>query len=226
MRIGFYIGALLYQHDCVVIPGFGGFIANYAPACIHPVQNTFIPPSRQIMFNAGLIHNDGLLASHVATEEGISYDQALNRISEEVMAYHAELKAGKTVHMDGLGSFRTNHEDSLVFTPDTRINWLEEAFGLPTFVSPAIRRSGYRSKRDSDDKVRSIYLPVAVRRIAAIAIPVLAIGMWSLFNTSRINSFASNYSSIVPSDLISHLSFSSLKKSVPVYVLSHSRIDV
>ncbi|MDP4291523.1 MAG: SPOR domain-containing protein, partial [Bacteroidota bacterium] len=46
------------------------------------------------------------------------------------------------------------------------------------------------------------------------------------FNTSRINSFASNYSSIVPSDLISHLSFSSLKKSVPVYVLSHSRIDV
>lgn len=220
MKIGFYIGALLYQHDCVVIPGFGGFIANYAPAFIHLVQNTFNPPSRQIMFNASLLHNDGLLATQIAGEEGISFDQALNRITEEVAAIHKELKSGKTISLDDFGSLCTNHENNIVFTPRPANNWLEDAYGLPTFVSTPIRRTVYHS---SEEKRNGIHLPVAVRRIAAIAVPLLAIGLWSLFNTDRITSFTSNYSSIFPSELLSQFSVSSIKKSIPLYILSHSK---
>jgi hypothetical protein len=223
MKIGFYIGALLYRHDCVVIPGFGGFIANYTPAFIHPVQNTFNPPSRQIMFNASLLHNDGLLATHIAGEEGISFDQALNRIIEEVVAIHNELKSGKTIQLDGLGSLRSNHENSIVFTPKSANNWLEDAYGLSTFVSPPIRRSDYHSNQDSQVKRHGIHLPIAVRRIAAIAVPLLAIGLWSLFNADRITAFTSNYSSVFPSEILSQFSLSSIKKSIPVYVLSHSK---
>jgi len=223
MKIGFYIGALLYQHDCVVIPGFGGFIANYTPAFIHPVQNTFNPPSRQIMFNASLFHNDGLLTTHIAGEEGISFDQALNRIIEEVAAIHKELKSGKTIHLDGFGSLRINHENSIVFTPKSANNWLEEAYGLPTFVSPPIRRSDYQFNQDGQEKRNGIHLPIAVRRFAAIAVPLLAIGLWSLFNTDRITAFTSNYSSVFPSEILSQFSVSSIKKSIPVYVLSHSK---
>jgi len=223
MRIGFYIGALLYQHDCVVIPGFGGFIANYTPAFIHPVQNTFTPPSRQIMFNASLSHNDGLLATHIAREEDIVFDQALIRIAEEVVAIQTELKSGKAVILEGFGSLRANQEHSIVFTPRLFNNYLEDAYGLATFVSPAIRRNGYHSAKDSGDKRNGIHLPVAVRRIAAIAVPLIAIGIWSLFNADRITSFTSNYSSIIPSELVSQFNVSSIKKSIPLYVLSHSR---
>ena len=223
MKIGFYIGALLYRHDCVVIPGFGGFIANYTPAFIHPVQNTFNPPSRQIMFNASLLHNDGLLATHIAGEEGISFDQALNRIIEEVAEIHKELKSGKTIHLDGFGSLHTNHENSIVFTPKSANNWLEDAYGLPTFVSPPIRRSDYKSIQDSQEKRNGIHLPIAVRRIAAIAVPLLAIGLWSLFNTDQITAFTSNYSSVFPSEILSQFSVSSIKKSIHVDVLSHSK---
>jgi cell division septation protein DedD len=226
MQIGFYIGTLLYQHDCVVIPGFGGFIANYTPASIHPVQHTFIPPSRQIMFNSGLIHNDGLLATHIAQEEGISFHLALNRIAEETDVILAELKAGKSIILGDFGSLRSNQERNIVFTPKLANNYLEDAYGLSTFVSPAIRRNGYQSNQDSKDKNIGIHLPAAVRRIAAVAIPLLAIGLWSLFNTDRITSFTSNYSSIFPTEIVSQFRASSIKNSIPVYVLSHSRSTV
>ena len=215
MKIEFYIGTLLYQHDCVVIPGFGGFIANYASAYIHPVQNTFIPPSRQIMFNASLLHNDGLLATNISSEEGISYTDALNRISAEVFAIHAALNAGNAVVLDGFGSLRTNHEHNVVFTPTSTNNYLEDAYGLPTFVSPAIRRTGYQSNQDVNGKGSGILrLPVAVRRIAAIAVPLIAIGMWSLFHTDQISHFSSNYSSIFPTEILPSFEGNSVKKSI------------
>ena len=223
MKIGFYIGELLYQHDCVVIPGFGGFIANYTPAFIHTVQNTFNPPSRQLMFNARLDYNDGLLALHIAKEEGIDYDHALIRIAEEVVAYRTDLNLGKSIVLEGIGSFRYNHEQSIVFTPKLVNNLLEDAYGLSVFVSPTIRRNGYKSNRDTLDKRDGIRLPVAVRRIAAIAVPLIAIGLWSLFNPDRISRFTSNYSSVIPSEFISQFSFSSIEKSIPMYVLSHSK---
>ena len=226
MKIEFYIGTLLYQHDCVVIPGFGGFIANYTSACIHPVQNTFIPPSRQIMFNASLLHNDGLLATHIASEEGISFAFALNRIAEEVIAIHAELNSGKTVFLDGFGSLRTNHEHSIVFTPKSTNNYLEDAYGLPTFVSPAIRRTGFQTNQDTNAKGIGIRLPVAVRRIAAVAVPLLAIGMWSLFNTDRISNFSSNYSSIFPSEILSPFERSSFENNIPATIPLHDNSSV
>jgi len=226
MKIGFYIGSLLYQHDCVVIPDFGGFIANYASAHIHPVQNTFIPPSRQIMFNASLLHNDGLLASHIARAEGISYADALIRIDEEVVAIHKELNSGRGFLLEGFGSLRANHEHNIVFTPNAINNYLEDAYGLPTFVSPAIKRTGFQSNQDIKNERSGIRLPVAVRRIAAIAIPLIAIGMWSLFNTDRISNFTSNYSSIFPSEILSPFSMSSIKNSIPFYVLSHASSSV
>ncbi|MEC8853074.1 MAG: SPOR domain-containing protein, partial [Bacteroidota bacterium] len=33
-----YISDLLYLHDCVIIPGFGGFVGNKKSAFIHPVS--------------------------------------------------------------------------------------------------------------------------------------------------------------------------------------------
>ena len=57
-----YICELLYDHDCVIIPGLGGFIANFEPARIIRKQHTIMPPSKKIAFNGKLKNNDGLLA--------------------------------------------------------------------------------------------------------------------------------------------------------------------
>lgn len=49
-----YISELLYQYDCVIIPGFGGFIGNYSPALIDPIYHTFHPPYKSLLFNINL----------------------------------------------------------------------------------------------------------------------------------------------------------------------------
>ena len=46
-----YIVQLLHQHDCVIIPDFGGFVAQYKPATLDSVTGFYSPPSKQILFN-------------------------------------------------------------------------------------------------------------------------------------------------------------------------------
>ena len=45
-----YIVQLLHQHDCVIIPDFGGFVAQYKPATLDRVTGFSSPPSKQILF--------------------------------------------------------------------------------------------------------------------------------------------------------------------------------
>ena len=61
MQLSDHIRTLLRDHDCVIIPDFGGLIAEYAPAHIHPVRHTLAPPAKHVAFNQSLTRNDGLL---------------------------------------------------------------------------------------------------------------------------------------------------------------------
>ena len=54
MKIEEYISDLLFEHDCVIVPDFGGFVCNYGPAAIDPAKHLFEPPAKRILFNKGL----------------------------------------------------------------------------------------------------------------------------------------------------------------------------
>ena len=53
---------LLTEHDCVIVPGLGGFVQNETEAHFDYKDQLFYPPSKQIGFNARLHFNEGLLA--------------------------------------------------------------------------------------------------------------------------------------------------------------------
>lgn len=55
------VSELLYKHNCVIIPGFGGFITNYKPSGFEESRNLISPSSKKVAFNQLLIENDGLL---------------------------------------------------------------------------------------------------------------------------------------------------------------------
>ncbi|MCK5765559.1 MAG: SPOR domain-containing protein, partial [Bacteroidales bacterium] len=61
-----YISELLFDHDCVILPGVGGFLTNYSGARIHPIRHSFQPAARTLVFNANLRTNDGLLIDYVS----------------------------------------------------------------------------------------------------------------------------------------------------------------
>lgn len=136
-----YIKELLFEQDCVVIPEFGGFIANYVSAEIHPIRHTFSPPSKSIAFNEMLRLNDGLLASYVAQHEGISREEALNKIKDYTNQLWHELRQRNKYRLEEIGTLFLNREQKLEFEPENRINYLNDSFGLPELLYKPVERS-------------------------------------------------------------------------------------
>lgn len=139
MMLANYISDLLYRHDCVIVPNFGGFITNRIGAKINNYTHTFYPPTKQVGFNNHLTHNDGLLVNYVAKAEKISFDSALTTINKEVLSWKEQLKSNK-VEISSVGNLSLNKENQIVFEPNTTINYLTESFGLSSFESSVIAK--------------------------------------------------------------------------------------
>ncbi len=155
-----YISALLYRYQCVTVPGFGAFLAETTSAQLDTDTHTFYPPKKLISFNANLKNNDGLLGNHIALQEKISYDEAVNEISTTVNHWLSELYNNQTLVLKNLGSITNNAEGSLVFTPDTPVNYLTDSFGLSSFVSPAIKREEYKAIAEAvEEKAPVVFTP-------------------------------------------------------------------
>ncbi len=146
MKIARYIGDLLYDYECVVIPGLGGFLTNDKPASIQPNTHHFRPPYKQVMFNAYLKTNDGLLINYIAREENISYHEAKAQVDKFVYLCDNALKSGKRINFHRVGYLYLNRNEKTVFEQDSSINYNADAFGLSSFVSPAIRHANAEEK--------------------------------------------------------------------------------
>ena len=188
-KVDKYISELLYEHNCVIVPNFGGFVSNYLPAKIHPTQHTFSPPSKSIVFNKNLKHNDGLLANHIAAGFHTDYSGALKHIDHFVNLTNSQLKAGKKVWIEEVGTLYWDVERNIQFEPSTK-NYLLEAFGLVPFQSPAIKRDtlGKRIEKQLKDREPAA-LPQKKRTIKrlvtlTIAIPLVAAMLWIPYKTN------------------------------------------
>lgn len=201
MKVDKHISELLYEHDCVIVPQLGGFVANYAPAKIHPAQHTFSPPSKNIVFNKNLVTNDGLLANHIARTENTDYPEALRYIHNFVDDTRAELKKGAKVTVDDVGTLYMDVERNIQFEPGTT-NYLLDAFGLVEFQSPAIKRDTISKRIEKEFKDRDA-IPQERKKIAikryialAVAIPLIFGIIWIPLKTDLLKGV--NYSDLNP----------------------------
>lgn len=203
MNIDKYISELLYGHDCVIVPGFGGFVANYSPARIHPTQHTFTPPSKDIVFNQNLKKNDGLLANAIASSEQVSYAEASARIAAYVDECIKSLRGGQRFTINSLGTLYYDVERNLQFEPDHTVNHLTDAFGLTTFQSPAIRRDNLQRQvkvnfRDREP-VPAPARKINVKKYVALALSGAAIvfaALWIPLKTDLLKN--SGYANLNP----------------------------
>lgn len=174
MKLDKNISDLLFRYDCVIVPDFGGFIANYKPAKINSRTNTFSPPSKQISFNSNLVVNDGLLANQIAQNFKVSYNEALDSIEKCVQAYRIDLNSGKRVVVDKIGVLYLDSNKKVLFEPLNTVNYLADAFGLEKFHFPLAQAE--------EEKVISIQPKKRFihpgRVAAAIIIPLFIAGTW------------------------------------------------
>jgi hypothetical protein len=121
---------LLHQHDCVIIPGLGGLVANYTPAFADEKGKSLIPPKKGFIWNKFLLHNDGLLANEMVKKDDVSYDEAMTKVEAFVVAAKAALEENKRFEFDQIGFLYLGANSQVQFEFSGR-NFLLNSFGLP-----------------------------------------------------------------------------------------------
>ena len=131
MEINQYVKELLLLNDCVIIPEFGGFVANYKPSTIE--NNQFFPPTKEIAFNNKLNSNDGLLINYISETEGIDYFSAKQKLDNFVEETNLNLERNRNVYFEGVGYLHYDSRENLLFEPQVKQNLLVDSYGLQNF---------------------------------------------------------------------------------------------
>jgi hypothetical protein len=183
-----HIEYLITCHDCVVVPGWGAFIANYDASRFDGQVGIMSRPRRAIGFNANVNHNDGLLAQSLMRREGLGYNAALKFIADSVTTFRQQLSMDSEVSMGRLGYFRRNEGRFIEFVPFYHANGSDQFYGLgdldiqdiATLERDAVVTEEPTAIVPND---RNLFFRKAVRTAASVAV---LIGLGVLLSTPII----------------------------------------
>ncbi len=185
-----YVSELLFLHDCVIIPEFGGFVGSRKSAELNKFTGTLSPPSKQILFNPNLKSNDGLLIAHIANKEGITTENVKNKIIKFVNKINTKLNTSKVLRLDKVGLFTMGKEGNIIFLQDSSINYNLDTFGMtPTYNKTIVRK--IEAKKQINTAVHKIKIPNKTSkyllRAVAVLIPLIALSYLSISKQEKIN---------------------------------------
>jgi len=143
MKISNHIFNLLQEHDCVIVPNFGAFVARNISAKISSDGSKIFPPNKEITFNKSLVKNDGLLINRISSSENISYEVADDKLNKWVIKSHKKLKKQGYFEIKNIGSISLK-KDKYIFIPSQNSIFLKSSYGLNSIDSPQIERTGNR----------------------------------------------------------------------------------
>lgn len=126
-----HIETLLLEHDCVIIPGFGGFISNYEEAQYHTDNgNVFMPPHRSIGFNQQLQINDGLLVQSYMSACDASYPAAHLQMEKEIEQMASQLELDGEYDFGAVGKLTKGLGEIISFDKSSSNIEAPSLFGL------------------------------------------------------------------------------------------------
>ena len=112
-----HITRLLLDNDCVIVPGFGGFMAHHMNAYYNEEDGRFYPPRRTIGFNSQLKMNDSLLAQSYIEAYDTSYPEAMGRIEADVEELKIFIETHGEYAINGIGTLRMADDGKYSFEP-------------------------------------------------------------------------------------------------------------
>lgn len=156
-----YTSKLIAQHNCVIIPELGAFLAHSIPASYNVEDGIFMPPHRTMGFNSQITIDDALLLSEYIDEQQLTYEEAGKALHKDVANLRYELSSKGTVRFGELGTFSMNVTGNITFDPAP--NGIDDPynFGFEPILIPLLSEC---DKNDIVIKRRSIkkYVSVAV----------------------------------------------------------------
>lgn len=174
-----YTRKLLYEHDCVVLPDLGGFLAYFSHAFYSEQNSLFHPPQKRVAFNEALKLDDGLLTHYLTINEQITRDEAQKRVRLFVDTIKNTIKETGSYVLEGIGTLEMNEEGKFQFEPTPETNFYAEGFGLKSLqistVKPAVQVDSSESATDwtADDRAaEELPLELPRRRRSRVAVYV------------------------------------------------------
>lgn len=164
--IAAHIEKLLFEHETLIVPGFGGFTATRAAAAVDFVGGTVAPPAKSLAFNENLTVDDGILVHDVAHAHGVDNDEARAAIQHFVDSTKEALSRREIVTFAGIGRLYKNYAQKIQFLPDTT-NFNTESYGLPPLQFSPLARA-----RETSEAVPSASASSTATQAPPAATPV------------------------------------------------------
>lgn len=112
------IEILLLDHDCVILPDFGAFIANHAVARMSDKGDALmLPPYRVVGFNQEVKSNDGLLAQAYMDAYDANYPDAYRQMEMDIEDMVGELDSKGEYVFNGVGTLYKDIDGKVTFSP-------------------------------------------------------------------------------------------------------------
>jgi len=196
-----YISELLFLHDCIILPNFGGFVSNPQSVKLNKITGVLTPPSKQILFNTNLKTNDGLLITHISNKEDVSQDLAKNEVENYVAKITEKLNSSKVLRIDKIGLFTLGKEGNIIFLQDSTNNYNLDSFGMKTIHNKAVARETIVKEKVAAT-IKTIRThnnsPKTFLRAAAVIIPLVALSYLTISEQNNINSIYTQMASLNP----------------------------
>ena len=195
---------LLLEHDCVIIPNFGGFVINVEDFKFDEKEAIIFPRKKSIAFNERLKADDGILAMHIAKQNDISQKKAF----ESVAVFGKEMKDGlrknQPVAFGNLGTFSLTEESKIIFEPNQTFNYDLDQFGLyavstgtrkkPVLIEAPIEKSLENLPMQTTEEVEEVQEPqkITSKFYAYILLAFIVGGMGAYILTEPNSKFVSS----------------------------------
>ncbi|RRD80408.1 SPOR domain-containing protein [Alloprevotella sp. OH1205_COT-284] len=117
IELGKHLENLLLDHNCVIVPNLGGFVAQDCSARYIEEEKIFLPPYRNVAFNPLLQINDGLLAQAYMKTKGLSYPDTLRVIDAAVAELKRSIEEEHGAELSGIGKLKLGANGQYDFIP-------------------------------------------------------------------------------------------------------------
>ena len=139
------ISELLFEHNSVIIPDFGGFMLSHKSASIDHVQAIISPPAKVASFNNNLKINDGVLVNYIKSQNRCTLEQAQKIVEDYVFQLKQKIDKKEIIDFPRVGRLYKDYTEKMQFLPHDS-NFNTDAFGLPELQYQPIHRSFERPK--------------------------------------------------------------------------------
>ena len=197
--IAHYISDLLYLHDCVIIPKFGGFVGNKKSAYIHPISGIIYPPSKAVLFNKNLSQNDGLLVTYISKKEEIDLSEATSLIDKFVQKIKTGLAEKSMFKIEKIGTLSRGKEGNISFMQNNIYNYNLIAFGMqPNHKNKKVERSIINKKKAAVKVIQQKDFRQTLMRAAAIFIPLVGLSLIGITQEEKVKNIYSQMANLNP----------------------------